>query len=361
MYYKEKDKYTYYIIFIIAFQITLTFLMSYYLKSLDRDMNIEISFILSVSLVLSECFLFTILFGLIKREKISLNTEFSKEFRIFRICFNIQIFEIMYFFLFINYDLEFWSLKIGFFIEFLFFLLAYFIIISYNFLKKDARNVVTNYLLRLEECFPIILGIMIILELKLRGLYPGNFITYLYLLLIFISSIVTFKSLKKRSLNRTNTGFEAILSILIFLMIIIVFFILILFLIILLQIKSNSLQDDTKLFCYAFTLIIAIYIYILLYAFSDLFKFKFFELTKLLIYLILFLSYILMKLEFFHTDILNKAFKIISEDSFTEALVTFVVFDSLFQNGLCLFEDLKSKYYIKKAKKSAKLTFKKLK
>ncbi|HDJ1466788.1 TPA: hypothetical protein PPO51_002533 [Clostridioides difficile] len=68
-----------------------------------------------------------------------------------------------------------------------------------------------------------------------------------------------------------------------------------------------------------------------------------------------------MKLEFFHVNILGIGVKVISEDYFTEALVNFVVFDSIFQNWICLCEDLKSKYYIKKAKKSAKLTLKKLK
>lgn len=141
----------------------------------------------------------------------------------------------MYFFININYDLGFWSLKFG------FFLITYFIFIAYNFLKKDPRNVVTNYLLRLEECFPIILGIMIILELRLRGLYLGNFITYLYILLIFISSIVAFNSLKKRNENGTNTGFESILFILIF-------YLFLSCLIVLLQVKSNLFQDDTNLF-----------------------------------------------------------------------------------------------------------------
>ncbi|MEJ4023057.1 hypothetical protein VSK93_12080 [Clostridioides difficile] len=125
-----------------------------------------------------------------------------------------------------------------------------------------------------------------------------------------------------------------------------------------LQGSSELSKDNTKLFYYVTILGTLIYCYLVSYGFYKFFKIDFFSMTKFLIYLLLFVSYICAKLKLFDTNILEIIlgkifgfldinFKTLSKDYFTEAFLTFVIFDSVFQNGSCCFADLKKRIFLK--------------
>lgn len=402
MYQKKISREMFYTGIVILFQLSIIYLMYYYLKFLPNDINLEMVFILFVGFIFSEKLLFKILCDLIKKDE----TIFRKKYSlIFQLSFYCQFLIFAFFILFFTYNLIFYLLKneqfkfymevlyktiqpgsesillhnfVFLFFQFIFFLILYIIsnllsfliseksegfinfIIKKRYFLKDLPDIIKEYIIRFKELFPISISAIIIMGMAFTPIYKYLEVryTYFYFLLIFISSCQTINSCKKRVTNGTNTGFECFLVI--YILIIGSFLVIFAtgFSVYLLQGSSELSKDNTKLFYYVTILGSLIYFYLASYGFYKFFKFDFFSMMKFLIYFLLFVSYICARLKLFNTDILEIIlgkifgfldinFKTLSKDYFTEAFLTFVIFDSVFQNGSCFFADLRNKIFLK--------------